>query len=83
MILDWHTGTWIDSCVSVLLRESLMELADEYQLQQVVTFPTRQTNLLDLCFTSHIDVVQSCQSYSGLCDHKVVLIKFQSQQIVI
>ena len=77
--IDWHTGTLTDSYVSVSLRESLMELADDYQLQQTVTFPTRQNNLLDLCFTSHIDLVQSCQPYPGLCDHEVVLIKFQSQ----
>ena len=38
--IDWYTGTLTDSYVSVLLRESLMELADDYQLQQAVTFPT-------------------------------------------
>ena len=42
--IDWHTaaGTLNDSYVSVFLRESLMELADDYQ-QQVVTFQQDKT----------------------------------------
>ena len=77
--IDWYTGTLTDSYISGFLRESLIELADDYQLQQAVTFPTRGNNLLDLFFTSHIDLVQSCQPYPGLSDHEVVLIKFQCQ----
>ena len=60
----------------MFLRESLTELTDDYQLQQAVTFPTRGNNLLDLFFTSDIDLVQSCQPHPGLSDHEVVLIKF-------
>ena len=56
-----------------------MELTDDYQLQNAVAFPTRQNNLLDLCFISHLDLVQSCQPYHGLCDHEIALIRFQSQ----
>ena len=77
--IDWYAGVLTDSYISVSLRESLIELANDYHLQQIINFPTRKNNLLDLCFTSHINLVQSCQPYPGLSDHEVVLIKFQSQ----
>ena len=45
--IDWQTETLTDSYVSTLLRETLrIEIVDDYQLQQVVTFPTRGNNLL-------------------------------------
>ena len=69
--IDWHTETLTDSYVSTLLRETLIEIVDDYQLQQVVTFSTRGNNLLDLCFTSHPDLVQSCLPSPGLCDHEL------------
>ena len=77
--IDWHTETLTDSYISTLLRETLIEIVDDYQLQQVVTFPTRGNNLLDLCFTSHPDLVQSCLPSPGLCDHDIVLVKFLFQ----
>ena len=41
--INWQTETLIDSYVSTFLREtSLIEIADDFQLQQVVTFPTRE-----------------------------------------
>ena len=75
----WHTETLTDSYISTFLREALIEIADDYQLQQVVTFPTKGNNLLDLCFTSHPDLVQSCLPFPGLCDHDIVLVKFLFQ----
>ena len=77
--IDWHTETLTDSYVSTLLRETLIEIVDDYQLQQVVTFPTRGNNLLDLCLTSHPDLVQSCLPFPGLCDHDIVLVRFLFQ----
>ena len=42
-------------------------------MHQIVTFPTRAQNILDLCFVSHPD-----KPVSGLSDHDAVLITFQT-----
>ena len=52
-------------------------------MQQVLTFPTRGTNILDLCFTIDPDLVQSCQPFPGVSDHDIVLLKFQLQTILL
>ena len=45
---------------------------------QVVTFPTRAQNILDLCFVSHPDMILICAPVPGLSDHDAVLITFQT-----
>ena len=30
--IDWQTGTFVDSYISTFLRETLIEIADDYQL---------------------------------------------------
>ena len=45
---------------------------------QIVTFPTRAQNILDLCFTTHPDTVQTCKPARGLSDYDAVLINFQT-----
>ena len=45
---------------------------------QIVTFPTRAQNILDLCFTTHPDTVQTCKPAPGLSNHDVMLINFQT-----
>ena len=44
-----------------------------------MSFPTRNNNILDLCFTTDPDLVQSCHSFPGVSDHDTVLLKFKLQ----
>ena len=56
----WSTGILTESYVSLTLGETLITTMDDCLMQQVVTFPTRGSNILDLCFTTDPDLVQSC-----------------------
>ena len=47
-------------------------------MHQIVTFPTRAQNILDLCFVSHPDMILTCKPVPGLSDHDAVLITFQT-----
>ena len=81
--IDWEHGTLLDSYVPCHLREKLISLSQDTQMFQIVTFPTRAQNILDLCFTTHPDTVQTCKPAPGLSNHDVVLINFQTLLYVI
>ena len=57
----WENSTLINSYVSCHFHEKLIDLSHNYQLSQLVTFPTRAQNVLDLCFTTNPNSVISCE----------------------
>jgi len=67
------------SYVSVPFREKLLLISEEFHLKQLVTKPTRGTNILDLFFTSHPDLVMSCQTTPSISDHNVVIAEISTQ----
>ena len=74
--INWSSGAITNSYVSVSFREKLIEVSEEFHLEQLVLEPTRQHNILDLCFTSHPSTVISSQTSPGLSDHEAVIITF-------
>ena len=74
--VDWSDGSLINSYILASFRERLIEIADDLHLDQIVKVPTRGLNILDLCFTTHPDKVDGCQTIPGLSDHSAVLISF-------
>ena len=77
--INWSDVTLTESYVPASFREKLIEVTDEFHLEQLVLEPTRQYNILDLCFTSHPNIVTSSQTSPGLSDHEAVVIKFCCQ----
>ena len=73
--IDWEHGTLTESYLSHPFREKLLELVQDFQLDQLVTFPTRGMNILDLFLTTHPSIVLTCKPSPGLSDHDAVLIK--------
>ena len=70
LIADYSPG------ISIQKRafEHLLELTEEYQLEQVVNQPTRGKNILDLIFTNRPDQFSNCSSavLKPLSDHRLV-----------
>ena len=64
--IDWEHGTLTDSYMPCHFHEKLMK---DTQMSQLVTFPTRGNDTLDLCFTTHPDFVLSCEPVPGFSDH--------------
>ena len=71
--VDWHHGTLTESYVSRHFRQQLLTLSQDAHMSQLVTFPTRAQNTLDLLFTTHPDSILSCYPAPGLSDHDAVL----------
>ncbi|XP_065886047.1 uncharacterized protein [Dysidea avara] len=76
--IDWEHGTLTESYVPCHFREKLITLAEDTQMSQLVTFPTRRNNTLDLCFTTHPDSVLSCEPIPGFSDHDAVILSVQT-----
>ena len=76
--IDWEHGTLTESYVPCHFREKLITVAEDTQMSQLVTFPTRRNNTLDLCFTTHPDSVLSCEPVPGFSDHDAVILSIQT-----
>ena len=77
--IDWQSGTLTDSYLLCYFREKLISLSQE---AQIVSFPTRGPNMLDLCFISHPSIVSECYSVPGLSDHDAVIVKFSTSLLI-
>ena len=79
--IDWEHGLLLtDTYTSRTLREKLPSVSQDFQLSQIVTFPTRGMNTLDLCFTPHPDIILNCDSIPGFSDHDAILAIHTSNQ---
>ena len=59
-------------------REKLITLTQDTQMSQLVTFPTRGNNILDLCPCTHPDSVLSCEPIPGFSDHDAITLSIQT-----
>jgi len=82
---------WGDESISahrypLAINELLINMSVECGFTQMVNFLTRETNTLDLFFTSHPSLIQQCTSLPGISDHDIILttikskISYQDQQ---
>ena len=80
--IDWEHGTLTDSYVPQHYRDKLITLIQDTQMSQLVTFPTRGNNILDLCFCTHPDSVLSCEPIPGFNDHDAITLSIQTTRQV-
>ena len=71
---DWNLnclqGNNYPSTLCMTFLDTLLELG----LSQIVTFPTRQHNILDIFITNCPNLVRSCTSIPGISDHEAVCV---------
>ena len=72
--IDWKSMSVATSIYPTRLNKFLLDTIQELDLEQVVNFPTRQDNILDLVLTSHPSLVNRCKPLPGISDHDIVLI---------
>ena len=51
------------------MNESFIELIDNCNLEQIVDFPTRKSNILDLVLTNRPSYINRCIPVPGFGDH--------------
>ena len=72
--IDWRTESLKYNCKFKVMYEDFMEIIQHFNLQQMVTTPTRQENILDLFLTNTPSLVQNTDTLLslGTSDHDIV-----------
>ena len=73
--IDWETSTFKNGGYYPVISKLMIDIMNDYNLEQIVKEPTRGENILDLCFTTHPASVQSVQVTHGISDHDLVIIE--------
>ena len=74
--IDWKKSTVTNKFYPHRVSQTYLDMAQELGLEQVVDFPTRQENTLDLVFTSHPGFKVRCKPLPPIApksDHDIVL----------
>ena len=57
------------------INNKLLQIIDDYNLDQCVKEPTREKNILDLVLTTNTNMIKKTTIESGMSDHQAVLIE--------
>ena len=72
--IEWKGMSVLGSMYPNRHNTFFIDIIQELALEQIVDFPTRQENILDLVLTTHPSLVNKCKPLPGLGDHDIVLI---------
>ena len=67
--IDWENRTNAQGNTKLGLSKQLLDMANDFGLDQVVREPTRGENILDLFFTSNPSLVENVRVVPGMSDH--------------
>ena len=77
--IDWTTCSLKSPSVYTNLHRQFLDLLNDHGLQQMVTFPTRENNTLDLLVTNYPTLVPRTEGVPGITDHFAAYMEFQIQ----
>lgn len=72
--IDWSTDTISGCSYKREVNETVLQAANNCGLDQMVDFPTRESNLLDVFFTNRPSLIQACYPLPGVSDHEMVYV---------
>ena len=64
-----------DSAYPFVLCDTVINFVQEYGFSQVIDFPTRGSNILNIFMTNRPSLLHSCNPISGISDHEAVCIE--------
>jgi hypothetical protein len=72
--INWNNMTIEGSTYPNHINKSFIDIVQDLCMEQIVDFPTRLDNTLDLVFTTHKSLVYKCKPLPGISDHDIVLV---------
>ena len=72
--INWASQSIISSAYPLAISESFLDMM-HIGLKQIVDFPTRLNNILDLFLTNRPTLIIRCEAVPGLSDHDIVYIE--------
>ena len=71
--VDWETGSVKPNADQPHIQQKLIDISIQHGLTQVTNEPTREGNLLDLCFTTNSSLIKNTSIVHGISDHDIVV----------
>ena len=72
--INWPSNTICSNQYRKEISETFLALEEDIGLIQIVNFPTRGQNMLDLFFTNRPSLINRCEAIPGISDHEIVFI---------
>ncbi len=72
--IDWDSMTTSRSTYPSQLNRYFINIIQELSLEQIVNFPTRLDNILDIILTTNSSLIDKCKPLPGFSDHNIVLV---------
>ena len=73
--VDWESMSFTPGGNYPAISKTMIDITNDHNLYQVVKEPTRESNILDLCFTNTPALVDSVQVVNGISDHDMVTVE--------
>ena len=73
--INWSNSSVSGHSYSLRLNHIFLDFLLDNTLTQMVTIPTRGTNILDIFVTDRSSLVEFCDTVDGIGDHEAVLVK--------
>ena len=72
--IDWVSSSIIGSSYPIPLCEEILDLINMHSLTQIVDFPTRNNNILDIFITNRPSLLKQCYPQPEISDHEIVYV---------
>ena len=70
--INWSSNAVSGNNYKKEINDSFLQAVENCGLDQIVDFPTRDNNLLDIFLTNRPSLIQTCKSLPGISDHEIV-----------
>ena len=72
--INWNNMSVLGTAYPNNMNKFFIDTIEEISMEQIVDFPPRLDNILDLVFTTHPSLVNKCKPLPGIENHDIVLI---------
>ena len=79
--IEWETEQLTTNQYTYSISYSFLDTLATTGLQQIVNFPTRNNNTLDVVLTNRPSLVKQCVGMPGLSDHDIVFVETSSRAL--
>jgi len=73
--INWERHCTNDNSYAVALCDLSLDFVQDYGFSQMVDFPTRRNNTLDIFAINRPSLVTVCKPVPGISDHEAVLVE--------
>ncbi|MCG8035359.1 MAG: hypothetical protein JAZ03_24705 [Candidatus Thiodiazotropha taylori] len=73
--IDWQTSTIRGNSNPIAVNQLLLDLIYDIGSEQIVNFPTRGQNTLDIFISNRPSLIERCKPLPGVSDHDVVFVQ--------